>query len=277
MVVSSLIRSTEPQNRTPQLGPWIFAGVVAIATIAFLVLPGEISQKSRTFLHGLCAQRASHSFRMGENVLPVDARMTGIYLGAAVTIAWLALSGRLRAAAPIPRRVVAVMGLFVAVMAGDGFNSLLVDLDLPKLYAPSNLLRFATGSLAGSALGVMVGYLFATTIWRNRDRERAVVGSLWHLVAPLVATALVGVLVAAGPPELYAPIAASAVVASVGAFWMIGMVLAALLTNRAWSFGRVQDVAGLAAVGLVAAVAIIAGLAALRFAAEMYLGLPQLT
>jgi hypothetical protein len=214
---------------------------------------------------------------MGENVLPVDARMTGIYLGAAMMIAWLALSGRLRAAAPIPRRVAVMLGLFVALMACDGFNSLLVDLKLPQPYTPSNLLRFATGSLAGGALGVVVGYLFATTIWRNRDRELAVVDSLWQLTVPLVATSLMGALAVAGPPEVYAPIAVSVVVASIGAFWMIGMVLAALLANRAWSFGSVRDVAGLAAVGLVAALGIIGGLAGLRFAAEMFLGLPRLT
>ena len=49
-------------------------------------------------LHGLCAQRPSHSLQIGGTTLPMDARMTGIYLGAAATaVVWLIAARRLRA------------------------------------------------------------------------------------------------------------------------------------------------------------------------------------
>ena len=120
---------------------------------AFLIAPGDVASKTHVALHGLCAQRPSHSLQIGGTTLPMDARMTGIYLGAAATVVWLIAARRLRATRTPSLPVLVLLASFVVALAVDGFNALLVDLRFPTLYEPSNLIRMATGVLAGTALG----------------------------------------------------------------------------------------------------------------------------
>ena len=57
--------------------------------------------------------------------------MTGIYLGAAVTFIWLIAARRLRATQVPAVSVLSLLASFVVALAVDGFNALLVDLQLP--------------------------------------------------------------------------------------------------------------------------------------------------
>src|SRR5215213_6597870 len=122
-----------------------FGGAAAAVLALFLIAPGDIASKTHIALHGLCAQRPSHSLQVGGSVLPMDARMTGIYIGAAATIIWLIAARRLRSSRTPSPLVLAFLALFVLALAFDGFNGLLVDLRFPALYEPSNDLRLATG------------------------------------------------------------------------------------------------------------------------------------
>lgn len=275
--MASFIRHIEADSGSRRRGHWLFAGCLMALGAGFVLVPGELASKSSAMLHGLCAQRPSHSFRLGESVLPMDARMTGIYFGAAATLSWLALSGRLHASGLAPRRVVAVLAVFVALMAIDGFNALFVDLALPHPYEPRNAIRFVTGGLAGTALGVALGYLFAISIWRRSTIEQSVVSSLWQLAPPLTATAVIGAAVMTGLGFLYAPVAIALVVASIGVFWVLATVLLALVSNRAWAYDDYAQLTGIASAGLVAALVVVVLLASLRFMAETYFGLPNLS
>ena len=275
--VPTLIRQQEHTPARFDRGLALFGGGILATFLLFLLLPGDIASKAHAALHGLCAQRPSHSLWMGGTPLPLDARMTGIYLGAAVTGAWLLVAGRLRARGPLSHATVITLGLGVLVMALDGGNALLVDLALPHPYEPSNRLRLITGSLAGIALGVGLGYLFAITIWERGERDRSVVGTPRELVVPLVGTLALGALAMSGLPILYAPFAVGLVGAAVMVFWTLAMVLLALIGNLAWSY---RDVGSLVPLGLgagVAAIMAIALLSGLRFAAERFLGLPSFT
>ena len=123
-------------------------------------------------------------YRSAVTTLPMDARMTGIYLGAAATVVWLIAARRLRAARTPSLPVLVLLASFVVALAVDGFNAFFVDLRLPTMYEPSNLIRIATGVLAGIALGLALGYLFAVSVWAHGDRERAVVMKPVELLAP---------------------------------------------------------------------------------------------
>src|SRR3712207_1188597 len=107
--MSTLIR--QPASRMPQTRPiaWGTAAFLLIVALAALGLQYGFERWSRAFLHGLCAQRESHSFHIGGNVLPVDARMTGIYLGAATTIGCLAASGRLHMTGRLRKSTIALL------------------------------------------------------------------------------------------------------------------------------------------------------------------------
>jgi hypothetical protein len=72
----------------------------------------------------------------------------------------------------------------ILAMAIDGFNSFLLDLGLPHLYQPHNLLRLATGLVTGLALAILalppLNYLF----WRGYNEKRSV--SSWSALLLLV-------------------------------------------------------------------------------------------
>ncbi len=244
---------------------------------AFLVAPGDVAMKTHVALHGLCAQRSSHSLQIGGATLPMDARMTGIYLGAAVTVIWLIAARRLRATGAPSVPVLAILASFVVSLAVDGFNAFLVDLRLPTLYEPSNILRIVTGVLAGTSLGVALAHLLASSIWVQGDRERAVVTRPVELLVPVGASGAMALLALSDVPLLYAPFAVGLVVAAVGVFWLLGIVLVALLSDRGWSCRTSGDLAPLALSSLIAAAVTVGGLSWLRFVAEQLFGLPKLT
>jgi uncharacterized membrane protein len=275
--MSTLIRQSPARMAQARPIAWGTAGLFSIVALTALGLQYGFEGWSRAFMHGLCAQRESHSFHFGGDVLPVDARMTGIYLGAASTIGWLATSGRLRGTRRPGNAMIVLLALFVLAMAVDGFNALLGDLALPSPYEPSNLLRFVTGTLAGSALGVGAAYLFATSIWRHPDRTKRMIDGPTTLALPLLLTGAMGIMAASGLQIFYGPLVITLVFAAIAVFWTFGVTLLALLSGRGWSYTRASDLGALGVYGLLAGVALIAAFAGFRYLAERAWGLPQLS
>ena len=99
-----------------------------MAILVFLALPWSVAHKAHLMLHGLCAQSPSHTYAFGGQLLPFDARMTGIYTGYLVTTLVLAVQGRRSFPGPHPRRESVILTLFGGAMAVIGFNSTLNDL-----------------------------------------------------------------------------------------------------------------------------------------------------
>ena len=160
-----------------------------LATLVFL--PGAaLLDRLRWLDSGICAQLPTHSFFPGGQELPLCSRNTGIYLGFIVTLLTLFATGRGKAQ-KLPRwSIIVVLLLGVLAMAFDGFNSLNLDLGLPHLYQPHNLLRLATGLATGLALATLslpiMNYLF----WRESNEQRTVASwlSLLLLLPGLVLT-----------------------------------------------------------------------------------------
>lgn len=141
-------------------------GLVALAGLVafgFTLAPGDLAATAYLALHGLCAQNPSRTFALGGLPLPVDARMTGLYLGALMAAGPLLLARQ--------RGVVVGRGWLVALVAGvaimalDGLNSLRVDLWQPAWWPPDNRVRLVTGMLAGAGLGVAVAWLVKLALW----------------------------------------------------------------------------------------------------------------
>jgi uncharacterized membrane protein len=275
--MSRFIQKPLSTNRSVHRRPLFVGSIAAIAFAIFAIAPGDVALKTHLALHGLCAQRPSHSLQIGGSTLPMDARMTGIYVGAMATLIWLIAARRLRSARVPSRPVLAVMAVCVLALAVDGFNGLLVDLRFQSLYEPSNLLRLATGVLAGTSLGVALGHLFASSVWARVDRGQAVVTRPAELVVPIGASAAISTLALLNHPLLYAPFAVGLLVAAIGVFWVLAITVLAVMIDRGWSCRAWSDLAPLALASFIAAIATISALASVRIAAEQLLGLPRLT
>jgi uncharacterized membrane protein len=272
----------EPNARTERAGPFplprmALLPVLAIGLFAlFLVFPAPLDDKAQAALHGLCSQRPSHSFTLGERRLPFDARMTGIYGGFLATSAYLALRGRYRVFGlpPLPTILLLVGG--VGLMGLDGTNSLLLDLGLWHPYEPMNDLRLATGLLTGIALAVAIAFLLATTLWRRGDANRRVVtgaGEVGLLVLLQVPFAL---LVRSDVGWLYVPVALALVLSATAVVTGLALVVLTILRRRDNSYAGLAQLDGAAAAALVLGVAVMALIAGGRFWLEYLTGMQPL-
>lgn len=245
--------------------------------LLFLAAPWSLEHKTHVALHGLCAQRPSHSFSFGAQRLPFDARMTGIYSGFIVTALYLLARGRARAT-DIPRRsLVVLLGLGVFAMAVDGFNSLVLDLGYRHLYQPHNAYRLITGTATGIALSCVLGYLVAVTLWRRPDASVAVVASnrefalIWLLQVPVMLCVL------GGASWLYEPLLLLLILSALSVLSTLALVVSLLLKRVDCQFDRFGQLQVHAVVAVGIGVLTMASLSALRFLLEWWTGAPTLT
>lgn len=154
----------------------VLSTLCSIGVLALLILlPGSsLLDKLRWLVSGICAQLPSHSFYPGGERLPLCARNTGIYLGFIVTLCTLYSSRRGRVQ-QLPRWPIILLliggGLAMAI---DGFNSLLLDLSLPHLYQPDNLLRLGTGLAMGLAVAALTLPILNRLFWCEFNAQRSI-------------------------------------------------------------------------------------------------------
>jgi uncharacterized membrane protein len=210
------------------------AYVVALAALVFL--PGDtLLNRLRALDGGICAQNPLHSFFPAGQQLPLCSRNTGIYIGFASTFLTLAALGRLRAAQFPARRVLLVLGVAVLFMAEDGFNSLFLDLGLPHLYQPHNLLRLASGLGTGVAMCAVLLPVANTLTWRDED-DRASFGSLRELAAMLPMLILVFLAVGSQTAPLLYPVALLSSAGLVMALTLVNLVFVLGIGNKVGRF-----------------------------------------
>ena len=102
--------------------------------------------------------------------LPLCARCTGMYLGAALVVLSLWLAGRARYTALPSLPILLTLLGFIAVMGIDGLNSYSHFFpDTPHLYQPRNWLRLLTGMGTGLAMGAIILPTLSQTVWRQGE------------------------------------------------------------------------------------------------------------
>jgi uncharacterized membrane protein len=269
---STMPATLERREFTPPL--WLIIGlaaayVVALALLAFL--PGAtLIERLRALDGGICAQAPSHSFWPGGQQLPLCSRNTGIYSGFTATLLMLTATGRWRASNFPGRWVLVVLGAAVVFMAEDGFNSLFLDLGLPHLYQPHNLLRLFSGMGTGVAMCAVIVPVANTLIWRE-DNLRSTFGSLKDLL--MVAPLLLLIFLAASSPAAFVlyPVALFSSFGLVMALTLVNVVFILGLTNQVGRFASWRQFFPFFSVAIVLAVLELMALFALKTAALQFL------
>lgn len=251
---------------------WLWAAVAATAGVVFFGAPGSYTGTSHAILHGLCAQTPSHTIMFGGEMLPFDARMTGIYGGFLITLVSIALSGRLFHYGNPPKPVIAVLAVLVGLMAVDGSNSLLTDLMLWHPWESSNGLRVATGFGTGVSLAVALSWLLASSAWHLGSPEPAI-GRLRDLATPAAGLLAYGVLLAASPGWLHFPVSMLLVVSAWITVTLLMLVIVLLAFKLDSQVRQVRHLHVPVATSALLAVSVMIGLAALRFWAERTFGI----
>jgi uncharacterized membrane protein len=249
--------------------------LIAVVCGAFLFAgANSMASSSRAVLHGLCAQRPSHTFHVGTQLLPFDARMTGIYIGAFCCWTYLVCRRRTLAGGTPPLPVIAVLATGLAALAFDGFNSLMLDLGWSHLYEPQNAVRFFTGYGTGMAIASLEVWLIGGSLWRLSSREPA-----WKDTAEVGRVALFSVLaygaIVLAPSWVY-PVIASVLMLSA---WITLTALVIVITVSSFRLEfrivRISDLQMPLVASAIGALIMMLGLAQGRFWLERTLGIPQ--
>jgi len=223
------------------------AGLLAalgLGLAVFVALPWSLEHKLHVALHGLCAQRPSHTYWLGDRPLPFDARMTGIYLGALTTMAVLAATGAHRYARPPSVDRIALLLALGGVMTMDGFNSFLADMGVWHPYETTNWMRLITGLGAGVVLGFGLIFLVAISLWRRPNAARQTIDSGRVLVFIGLALVPPGLLVLSGWGFLYVPVALTLLAGALLVLSALSLVVLVILRRLDYSFTTVDSLRG---------------------------------
>jgi len=196
---------------------------------------GALLTLLRTLDAGICAQLPGHTLYPGGIPLPLCARNTGIYSGAALTFVILWRSGRIRAMLPPRPCLTALLLAVIAAMGLDGANSVAFDLGFAHLYPPANWLRLATGLGAGVALVLLLSPVIARAAYGGADL-RAPITKVSDLLPYGLASVVAFAVIWAAPAWSLYPIA---FVSNAGLFGvLIGVNLIAILAGARRDIGN---------------------------------------
>ncbi|TMC23136.1 MAG: DUF2085 domain-containing protein [Chloroflexi bacterium] len=224
--------------------PWlnIALSVFYLGLSAVLVfLPGgSVLDRLRWLDSGICAQLLTHSFYPGSERLPLCARNTGIYLGFVISLITLHLMGRGRSQQLPPWPIIVTLAVGVVALAVDGLNSLAVDLNLPHLYAPHNLIRLGTGLVTGLALAALALPILNQLFWHEYNEQRSI--SSWKMLLLFVPILAICFLVVASQSgiALY-PLALLSTIGILTALSSVNLILIVAISRRNETFERYQQ------------------------------------
>ena len=146
-----------------------------------------------------------------------------------------------------------VLGGAVALMGVDGVNSLLLDLRLPHLYQPHNLLRLATGLGTGVAMAAFLIPVANGLLWRE-ESEQSSFGRFGQLAVMAPVLLLAFLAVGSQTDFLLYPIAILSSAGLALALTLINLVVMLGITNRIGRFATWRQVLPLFTLALALAV-----------------------
>lgn len=224
------------------------------------------------FGSAVCHQWPSHSYFVAGVELPLCARCTGMYLGALITLLYLAWRHP-RAVGVPPAWALIAMLLFFLAWGGDGVNSFLATIPtpIPSLYPPENILRLTTGALMGVSLGALTFIMVNSQLWRQVS-PAPVLASLREFLGLLGLIALLIFAVASEAEWLLFPLTLACLISILVLHTTLMSAMAANLLR--WFANNWREASRPLLAGLVVGLAYLDGIALLRVLLGIYLGYP---
>lgn len=249
--------------------PW--TRVLIILSLVFLLAwlswtPAGLLGKADAIGYAVCHRIDLRSFHLGDRQMPLCARCTGQYLGAMVSMLFLALFRPRRTGRP-PWVVIAILVLFVGFYALDGFNSyihLIPQLSRFYLYQPGNTLRLLSGTGIGLGMGVLVTPAFNSTVWKRND-PRPIINGPADFGVLLVIAVLVDGLVLSGNPLLLYPLALISAAWVLVLLTIIYTMVAVMIAKKENAYENFREMVGMVLIGFIIALAQITILDVLRY------------
>jgi len=228
--------------------------------------PAGVSGKADAVGYAICHRISDRSFHAFGQQLPLCARCSGIYLGAATALGVFAASGRAKSAFIPNIKVLGALILFVTVMGVDGLNSyfhLFPNFE-NGLYEPHNTLRTLTGMLFGITFISLLLPMFNAAMWRKMEK-RAPIGNLKELAGVVLVAFLVTFSFLLEIPILLLTLGVISAFTVLLMLTMIFTVFVVTFLRRDSSYSRWGELWLPALGGLTAAIALVGAIDLVRY------------
>ncbi|HLV43765.1 MAG TPA: DUF2085 domain-containing protein [Aggregatilineales bacterium] len=244
--------------------------LLAVGAVWVLLTPEGILGKADAVGYAVCHRIAARSFTLpGGRPVPLCARCSGTFLGVLVGLLGPVLLFGRRRAGGFPRLGLMVVMLGMTAWWGfDGANSfahLIPREGIPRLYEPTNFLRLTTGMFNGITLGGLILPVLNATLWAGATDE-PVLGRWWELLALYGTGAALIAMVYSEVPVLLYPLAVLSAVGVVAILAAVMTVFVTTLLRRENRARTLADAVPLVLLGLTAALVMIGGIDAVRYA-----------
>ncbi|MDI7275190.1 MAG: DUF2085 domain-containing protein [Anaerolineae bacterium] len=212
---------------------------------------------------GVCHQLPDRSLHVAGTSLPLCARCTGTYLGAAAAVVTILLLRRERASLLPSWPILSLFAASFLAWGIDGLNSYLTLVPgAPHLYEPTNALRLLTGTLQGLALTLVIWPVAAFTLWRNPRRDRLIhAGELGLCASGALAVAALSIR---GVVAALAAAGVLSVLGLVALFVLLNLMVLAVALHRDGTLDGARHLLPLLGLSALAAAAELGGLSLLR-------------
>jgi hypothetical protein len=180
-------------------------------------------------------------------------------------------TGRSRAQQLPPWPMVIVLAIGVAALAVDGFNSFLLDLGLPHLYQPHNLLRLGTGLITGLAMGIFTLPILNRQLWHQYNEQRNLAS--WKALLPFLPALLI-CFFATASQSIYVlyPLALLSTAGLLTAVSSINLIFIIAISKRDETFARHRELLPFFSLAVILAIGELLALAQLKLALLHTLG-----
>lgn len=263
-------KAVEESQQTAQRGnrdrPWRYAFLAfsGVLLVALLFTPGTpLEWKMYAVVHGVCAQE--HHILLGGMTFPLCARNSGIYISFLLTTIYLWVIGRARAGRLPPLAISLALVAFVGIMGVDGFNSLFVDLGLPHLYTPDNLLRTLTGMGMGVSIAVVVHLVLNLSLRKDVDDRMRALNNWGELGGILLINFLILAAIYGNLDFMFWPLAFIAFLGIIGVLYIVSLLLTSLVMGYEGKVTSLLQLARPATVALIPTLIILGALSWLRY------------